>query len=333
MRFLTTPNLQIWNWTKSRIFELCWKFGSKIEFFDHLIPGKVEIWQNSEVFSRVKKFDSKLRFFDHFGPEKDEIWQDTDILSQVENLVQKWDVQPLWTCMLSLQKVECPLPPIFKKRKKICSTNLTINLIVKIGPVDMNLAKFINVTGSTTRNHHLLGRTIKWKCMWNLDCKFLKSYSGQWRKFSDACLPWPYSADILAFVDHELTVQRSRSRVHFLKCFLSFPLLTAILYSIFLLVLTKFMKATKLRSDSWNLHLCNTLSKEKDKKCSYHVLKYRYTKHFFKNWKVNDSSEILLIKNISRSIYIVFRDKLFFKRKTVFRSKKTVYCRKTLYRQ
>ena len=98
MRFLTTPNLQIWNWTKSRIFELCWKFGSKIEFFDHLIPGKVEIWQNSEVFSLVKKFDSKLRFFDHFGPEKDEIWQDTDILSQVENLAKKWDFQPLWTC-------------------------------------------------------------------------------------------------------------------------------------------------------------------------------------------------------------------------------------------
>ena len=44
--------------------------------------------------------------------------------------------------------------------------------------------------------------------------------------------------------------EASRSRVHFLKCFLSFPLLTAILYSIFLLVLTKFMKATKLRSES-----------------------------------------------------------------------------------
>ena len=50
--------------------------------------------------------------------------------------------------------------------------------------------------------------------------------------------------------------EASESRVHFLKCFLSFRLLTAILYSIlFLLVLTKFMKATKLRSDSWNLHL------------------------------------------------------------------------------
>ena len=64
--------------------------------------------------------------------------------------------------------------------------------------------------------------------------------------------------------------EASRSRVHFLKCFLSFPLLTAILYSIFLLVLTKFMKATKLRS----VCECKTLSKEKDKKCSYHVLKY-----------------------------------------------------------
>ena len=98
MRFLTTPNLQIWNWTKSKIFELCWKFGSKIEFFDHFIPGKVEIWQNSEVFSQVKNLIQNWDFFDHFGPEKDEIWQDTDILSQVENLAQKWDFQPLWTC-------------------------------------------------------------------------------------------------------------------------------------------------------------------------------------------------------------------------------------------
>ena len=48
----------------------------------------------------------------------------------------------------------------------------------------------------------------------------------------------------------DFSQEASRSRVQFLKCFLSFPLLTAMLHSIFLLVLTKFMKATKLRSDS-----------------------------------------------------------------------------------
>ena len=59
--------------------------------------------------------------------------------------------------------------------------------------------------------------------------------------------------------------EASRSRVHFLKCFLSFPLLTAILYSIFLLVLTKFMKATKLRSDSLKFTSVNVKLQAKKK--------------------------------------------------------------------
>ena len=93
--------------------------------------------------------------------------------------------------------------------------------------------------------------------------------------------------------------EASRSRVPFFKVFSEFPFTN----SNFILNISLSLNQIQEGKQNWDLILeiyiceCKTLSKEKDKKCSYHVLKYQlHQTCFSKTEKLNDSSEILLIK-------------------------------------
>ena len=95
-RFWPLLTCEGWNFAKSRNFDSCQKFNSKLTFLttrdmQRMKCGKIQ------KFSIAIKIKPKIESFDHSGHAKDEIWQNPEIFSHAENLAKKWECWPLWT--------------------------------------------------------------------------------------------------------------------------------------------------------------------------------------------------------------------------------------------
>ena len=87
-RFWPLLTCEGWNFAKSRNFDSCQKFKSKLTFLttrdmQRMKCGKIQ------KFSIAIKIKPKIESFDHSGHAKDEIWQNPEIFSHAENLAIK----------------------------------------------------------------------------------------------------------------------------------------------------------------------------------------------------------------------------------------------------
>ena len=98
MRVLTTPNQQRMKFGKIHKFLVVLKIWYKIWEFWTLRTCKGWNLAKFRNFQSHWKFGSNYESFDHSKPAKDEIWQNPEKCWFVENLAQKWDFWPLWTC-------------------------------------------------------------------------------------------------------------------------------------------------------------------------------------------------------------------------------------------